>query len=61
MRKIFLLCLLIFLFPTGVVFARIGVGVGTGKITIDENLKPGIIYKLPPLTVVNTGDEASDY
>lgn len=42
-------------------FARIGVGVATGKIIIDEDLVPGIIYDLPPLTVLNTGDEPSEY
>ncbi len=49
-----------FLFPS-IVSASIGVGVGTGKIQVDEKLKPGIIYELPPLTVINTGDEASEY
>jgi len=43
------------------VFARIGVGVGTGKIQVDEPLKPGIITALPPFTVFNTGDEPSEY
>ena len=52
--------LFIFLTPL-VAFARIGVGVGTGKIVVDQKLKPGIIYQLPPLTVVNTGDETSEY
>ena len=42
-------------------FASIGVGVGTGKIQVDEPLKPGIINSLPALTVFNTGDESSDY
>lgn len=41
--------------------ATIGVGVGTGKITLDEVLKPGIIYELPSITVVNTGNEAMNY
>ena len=41
--------------------ARIGVGVGTGKIQVTDKLKAGMIYKLPSLTVVNTGDEPSDY
>lgn len=36
-------------------------GVGTGKIQVDEKLKPGIIYELPFVTVINTGDEPSDY
>jgi len=43
------------------VFASVGVGVGTGKITLEEGLKPGLEYDLPPITVYNTGDEASNY
>ena len=42
-------------------FANIGVGVGTGKIQVDQQLKPGMTYTIPPLTVVNTGDEPSEY
>jgi hypothetical protein len=42
-------------------FARLGVGVGTGKIVVDEDLKPGVVYELPPLNVLNTGDEKSQY
>lgn len=53
--------LAIFLSVPNGVMARIGVGVGTGKIQVDEKLKPGIIYNLPDLAVINTGDEASDY
>lgn len=48
------------IFPQ-IVSANIGVGVGTGKIQIDEKLAPGTIYELPPLTVLNTGDEPGDY
>ena len=44
-----------------VVSAKIGVGVGTGKIQVDQALKAGLIYTLPPLTVINTGDEPSEY
>lgn len=43
------------------ILAKIGVGVATGKIVIDEILHPGTIYQLPPLTVVNTGDEPGEY
>lgn len=46
---------------SSVAYARIGVGVANGKITVTEKLKPGIIYNLPPFTVVNTGDVESDY
>lgn len=59
--KFFWLILLLFLLTPKNVLATIGVGIGTGKIQIDEKLKPGIIYELPPLTVINTGDEESDY
>lgn len=61
MKKYILLLLFGFLlFPTAA-FARIGVGVATGKIVVTQKLKPGIIYNLPPLTVINTGDVSSDY
>ncbi|MEK7572061.1 MAG: hypothetical protein AAB553_07355 [Patescibacteria group bacterium] len=64
MRSFFIVLFAVFLallsFPHSVL-AKIGVGVGTGKIHVDEKLKPGIIYELPPLTVFNTGDVASDY
>jgi len=40
--------------------ANVGVGVGLGKIQIDELLKSGGIYKLPSIPVINTGDEAGD-
>lgn len=64
MRKVFL-CLTLFFAASALfsntAFAKIGVGVNTGKIQVDEKLKPGMIYKLPPITVINTGDEPSDY
>ena len=41
--------------------ARIGVGVGTGKIVVEEKLNPGTIYEFPSLSVLNTGDEPSEY
>jgi hypothetical protein len=50
----------VLILPT-TVFARIGVGVGAGKIHIDEQLKAGGIYDLPPIPVLNTGDESSEY
>lgn len=57
----FFLCLLAAcLFPK-ILLAKVGVGVGTGKITIDEPLYPGTIYELPRLTVLNTGDETAEY
>ena len=64
MRKnffvLFFLLTAFLILPTGVL-AKIGVGVGTGKIQVDEKLRPGIIYQLPSLTVLNTDDEESDY
>lgn len=56
-----LLCGAITLVLPVVVMAKIGVGVGTGKIQVDQPLKAGLIYTLPPLTVINTGDEPSEY
>lgn len=50
----------LFAFPT-LAYAKIGVGVGTGKIQVKDELKPGVIYNLPPLTVINTGDQVSEY
>lgn len=41
--------------------ANVGVGVGTGKIAVEEPLMPGGTYKINPIVVLNTGDEASDY
>ena len=41
--------------------AKVGVGVGLGKIQIDEELSPGGIYNLPSLPVLNTGDEDTEY
>lgn len=62
MKKLFfiLFALLLFVFTEPVV-AKIGVGVGTGKIVVDQDLKPGQSYNLPPFNVLNTGDEDSDY
>lgn len=58
--KIIYFLSLFFIF-TGISVATIGVGVGTGKIQVDEQLKPGVIYEIPSLTVINTGDEPSEY
>lgn len=60
MKKI-LLGFFLVLFLTPPAFAALGVGVGVGKIVVDEKLKPGQIYTLPSITVLNTGDEVSDY
>lgn len=55
------LLFVVFSFFPSAVFANIGVGVNTGKIQVDEKLKAGMIYKLPPITVINTGDEPAEY
>lgn len=62
MRKILTVIVIfaVFLFPQ-TALAKIGVGVGLGKVQIDEQLSPGGIYKLPTLPVLNTGDEAGEY
>lgn len=56
---VFFLALILFLPSLGL--AKIGVGVGTGKIIMDEELREGVGYLLPPLTVFNTGDEVTTY
>ena len=57
----FSLAVAVALFAVSPVLAKIGVGVATGKIVVDEILRPGTVYHLPPLNVVNTGDETSTY
>lgn len=64
MSKLYCLLVLLlcpFLFFSKTALAKIGVGVGSGKIQIGDKLKPGEIYRLPSLNVLNTGDEDSDY
>lgn len=61
MKKIIVFFLVVaFVLPT-IALARIGVGVGVGKIEIDETLKPGGFYDLTSLVIINTGDEPADY
>lgn len=59
--KLLAIFLFLFSFFSQNALAKVGVGVGSGKIQVEEKLKPGIIYQLPPLNVINTGDEESDY
>lgn len=59
-RKAFFAVALALAFPLAA-FANIGVGVGLGKVSLNEPLKPGTIYDLPMLPVINTGDEPADY
>ncbi|MBI2356954.1 hypothetical protein HYV12_02815 [Candidatus Dojkabacteria bacterium] len=62
MKKIWILFALLVLLTSSLpLYAKLGVGIGTGKIRVDADLKPGIIYELPPLSVVNTGDVDSAY
>ncbi len=61
MKHSLIVFFLLFFSAVSFVSARIGVGVATGKIVVDQPLKPGQIYALPPFTVVNTGDEESGY
>jgi hypothetical protein len=49
------------LFTASPALARLGVGVGTGKIIVEEKLNPGVIYNLPIVSVLNTGDETAIY
>jgi P pilus assembly chaperone PapD len=58
--KFLILSVLALVLPV-VVFASIGVGVGTGKIHINEPFRAGGIYDLPAIPVLNTGDEPSEY
>jgi len=60
-KNIIFLMFIVFLLCPLLVFAKIGVGVGTGKISVDQDLKAGGIYELPVLSVLNTGDEPSEY
>lgn len=55
------ICLFIFHHFAAVVQAKVGVGISTGKIMVDEQLKAGQIYNLPSVTIFNTGDVPSTY
>ena len=61
MKKLIFALILFGLFFPSTALATIGVGIGTGKIQVNDKLKPGIIYQLPAVTVINNGDEPSDY
>lgn len=53
--------LLLSLIVPAFAFATVGVGVGSGKIMVQEAMVPGGIYNLPPVPVLNTGNEPSQY
>jgi hypothetical protein len=59
-KKVLFFLSILFFLPLPV-YAKLGVGVATGKIVVDDKLKPGMIYNLPVLTVLNTGDEEAEY
>lgn len=61
MKRVSFIILVFVLFSPVLVLARIGVGVGTGKIMVDQPLNPGLIHTLPSLSVLNTGDEPGRY
>ena len=46
---------------SGSAFAQEGVGVNVGKIQVDEPVAPGGTYHIPPVGVINTGHDPSDY
>src|SRR5512146_403777 len=56
-----LLVALLVLFVPATALASVGVGVGTGRINVSEKLRAGGIYKLPTVTVFNTGTETANY
>lgn len=41
--------------------AKVGVGVASGSISLSEPLYPGNEVLIPPVTVINTGDETAQY
>lgn len=61
MKKFIFVFILLTLILPSTVFAKIGVGIGSGKIQVEDKLKPGTIYELPSITILNTGDEPSEY
>ncbi len=60
LSRLVLLFIVALIIP-GSVLARIGVGVGVGKIVADTSFKAGGVYQVASLPVINTGDEAADY
>lgn len=61
LTKISVTTLVGFLIVPFVVAASIGVGVGTGKIELNEPLLPGQLNSINSIVVINTGDVGSDY
>jgi len=59
--SVLLIALFVSLSFSPIIASGLGVGIGTGKISIDEKLKNGMTYKFPDLVVINTGDVESQY
>lgn len=61
MKKRIGVIIAVFLVLPVLLFAKIGVGIGTGKIVYPDPMKPGAIYTLPSIAVLNNGDETAIY
>jgi hypothetical protein len=61
MKKVLIVLASLFLLFPSLAAAKVGVGVGIGKVEVQDELKPGMIYILPSLPVMNTGDEPGEY
>jgi hypothetical protein len=46
---------------SGIALAAVGVGTTTPQIVIDQDVRPGGIYRLPAIPVINTGTVRSEY
>lgn len=60
-RALLVTVALLLLSSNVVMAATLGVGVGTGKIKLDQPIKPSLSYNLPAIAVFNNGDVNSDY
>ncbi len=60
-KTVLLVLTLLVMLGDSVAAATIGVGVGTGKIRLDEPVKPSLSYNLPSISVFNNGEVESDY
>lgn len=56
-----LAALIIGTFGAGAVLADVGVGISHSEITVEEKLAQGGRYRLPSVTVTNTGTDAGRY
>lgn len=65
LRRLFLIVVILLLtvisLPIKTRAETIGVGVGTGRIVLDDPVKPSLEYELPSIAVFNNGDVESDY